>query len=52
VILCRKVGEDISGVEEEVHKRTGISGAELEQKNEDGSQCIKLCNRWYAIYGV
>ena len=35
--LDREVEEDISEVEEEVHKRTGISGTGLRQKNENRS---------------
>jgi len=35
--MDRKAGEGISGVEEEVYKRTGISSARIRQKNKDGS---------------
>ena len=50
--LDREAGEDVSGVEREVHKRTSVSSTRFRQKNEDGSGCVKLYNRRSIIYRV
>ena len=34
-----------SELKERFTKKTGISSIKLRQKNEDGSKCIRLCNR-------
>jgi len=52
VRLDREVGENISGVEEEIYKRTSVSSPKLRQKNKDGSEYIILCNRRSIIYRV
>jgi len=43
--IDRKIEENISGVEREVHKRTGVGNTRLRQKNKDGSRYIRLYNR-------
>ena len=49
--MDRQTIRGIQRIEEEIHKRTGISSARLKQKNENGDKYIKLCNR-SIIYGV
>ena len=49
--MDRQTRRGIQRIEEEIHKRTGVSSARLKQKNKNGDRYIKLCNR-SIIYGV
>jgi len=45
VELDREIEEDILEAEREIHKRISIGSTRFRQKNEDGSRCIRLCDR-------
>ena len=47
----RKVGESIQEVEGKVHAKTSVSSAGFRQKNEDGSGCVRLCDRRGIVNG-
>ena len=49
--MDRKVGESIREVKGKVHAKTGVSSAGFKQKNEDGSRCIRLCDKRGIVNG-
>ena len=49
--MDRKAGESVQGVEEKVYARTSVSGTRFRQKNEDGSEHIRLHDRRGIVNG-